>query len=121
MMATGRNASAADSGFMSCLASCEAPGGKSLLPSVIRVLQSTEQLPVTALNEDIWCEKIRGCSYRGGNMSAGTPNEPPSQVVIRSDVLPTSMTGRRSIALRPGRLRQVISDSLTASDKSGQR
>ena len=23
----------------------------------------------TALIEDIWCEKIRGCSYRGGNTS----------------------------------------------------
>ena len=75
----------------------------------------------TALIEDIWCEKIRGCSYGGGNTSACTPNEPPSQVVIRSDVLPTPMTGSRSIALRPGRLRQVISDSLTASDKPGQR
>ena len=25
---------------------------------------------VTALIEDIWCQKIRGCRYRGGNMSA---------------------------------------------------
>ena len=25
---------------------------------------------VTALIEDIWCEKIRGCSDRGGNTSA---------------------------------------------------
>ena len=24
----------------------------------------------TALTEDMWCEKIRGCSYRGGNTSA---------------------------------------------------
>jgi hypothetical protein len=76
---------------------------------------------ITALIEDIWCEKIRGCSYRGTNTSACPPNEPPSQVVIRSDVLPTPKTGRLLIALRPGRLRQVISDSLTASDKSGQR
>jgi hypothetical protein len=75
----------------------------------------------TALIEDIWCEKIRGCSYGEGSTSACTPNEPPSQVVVRSDVLPTPMTGRRSIALRPGLLRQEISDSLTASDKSGQR
>jgi hypothetical protein len=75
----------------------------------------------TAPIGDIRCGKIRGCSYRGGNTPACTPKEPPSQVVIRSDVLPTPMTGKRSMALRPGRLRQVISDSLTASDKSDQR
>ena len=45
--------------------------GRGLLPLIGRQ-GTTESVTLrgdraTALIEDIWCEKIRGCSYRGGN------------------------------------------------------
>jgi hypothetical protein len=33
-------------------------------------MEGPGRVRATALIEDIWCEKIRGCSYRGGNTSA---------------------------------------------------
>src|SRR5258706_10544896 len=62
-----------------------------------------------------------GSNHRAVDESSRRAKDPVLSGCDPVRALPTALTGRRSIALRPGRLRQVISDSLTASVNPGQR